>query len=224
LSLAVDSSNPALTDAPKLTAGDPFAAIGAGMTAIAAGWSAIASAFSTKTKSEIVQRIESKGYKYFEGNTNMQRLVGLKPQYRDRWIEKTIASLEMSNPKIADQLRDAFMFREATGLMMSIAYQPAGTGDTKYAFFAMTYDEPTDTTNWIVIDVKAKFQLAPDLLVVRKSLSVMGGIFESSKDVIQEIPRGMTMADADDVITMMTMLATSRLAKMYGITLPLPNT
>jgi len=74
-----------------------------------------------------------------------------------------------------------------------------------------------DKYNFIISDVQATFQLSDDMLIVTKSLSVAGGIFSDTKDVIQRIPRNITPDDVKAVLNFFTVISFKNIAENLGV-------
>lgn len=67
-----------------------------------------------------------------------------------------------------------------------------GGGECKYSTILGITNRDTKTTDWFVSDIKLTFSLAPDLLILRETTSYLGGLFESTKTSIREIPKNLT--------------------------------
>jgi len=74
-----------------------------------------------------------------------------------------------------------------------------------------------DKYDFVVSDVEATFQLGDDILIVAKSLSVAGGIFENKEDKITRVPRNITPEDIKAVLDFFTVVSIKNIAENLGI-------
>jgi len=73
-------------------------------------------------------------------------------------------------------------------------------GSTKFTSILGAHDWANGKYNILICDLQTTFKLAPDMMVIEKSLSAAGGIFESKKDVYKKVPRSLTEDDMKAVM------------------------
>ena len=76
--------------------------------------------------------------------------------------------------------------------------------------------------HFFIIDINADWQLAPDLLMIQSSRSILGGIFEKNKQSIQEVPHTLTIDEAIKIQQFFMLIAMSNIAAILGHDIPLP--
>lgn len=64
--------------------------------------------------------------------------------------------------------------------------------------------------NFFVANMQASFKLSPDLLVVRKTTSYLGGLFSSSHDEIKKNPHRLQPDDLSTLLDYFDMIAMDR--------------
>ncbi|CAF3934040.1 unnamed protein product [Rotaria sp. Silwood1] len=107
----------------------------------------------------------------------------------------------------------------------NIEYLYSPTMDGKYRSLTLLKngDSITNTASFFIVDVNADWQLAPDLLLIQTSKSYLGGLFESSKQSIEEVPHVLTLDEAKQLQQFFMMIAISNVAGTLGMNLTYPS-
>jgi hypothetical protein len=71
--------------------------------------------------------------------------------------------------------------------------------------------------------INADFNLAPDVNIVERRLSVLDGIFENTDVLREEVPKHVTQGDIDAVTSFFTMVILDILGKQFKIKVDLPS-
>ena len=59
------------------------------------------------------------------------------------------------------------------------------------------------------------FEIAPDLLIMRDSKSILGGMFGSSRERIERVPHSMTPDDLQEMLDFFDLIAFERFMKLF---------
>jgi hypothetical protein len=57
-------------------------------------------------------------------------------------------------------------------------------------------DSTKNTASFFIVDIDTDWNLAPDLLIITKSKSILGGLYSSSSQSIEEVPHVLTLDEA----------------------------
>ena len=99
-----------------------------------------------------------------------------------------------------------------------------GTKDqVKYCSVLVFNREKDNKFDVIYSDVQATFKFSKNIDVIRKSKSILGGIFESEKDVEIENPKDLLQQDLENLFTFFEIIAFKLITKNRGIDLTLPK-
>ncbi len=75
-------------------------------------------------------------------------------------------------------------------------YSPSMNGQYRSSTLFKNGDSVKDIVSFFVIDINADWNLAPDLLMINKTKSILGGLFSTTKQSIQDVPRVLTIDEA----------------------------
>lgn len=84
------------------------------------------------------------------------------------------------------------------------------------------HDQANKKCDFLLGDIQATFKLAPDVFIIRKAKSYLGGMWSSSSDVLKEVPRGLTEEDLQMVFDFFEVVAFKRFADIMGLNPPMP--
>jgi len=190
------------------------------------GWSKIVNAFKTTRSSELKERLLGKGFDYFAQSAAMQISKGIKGQYIDAFLDHVETRIKVP----AERTADLKMFLEECKWVESNIWTAFNTlfsidkgGNTKFASILISRNDSNDTYDFFYNDIKADFYLAPDTLVVSKKLSVLGGIWEDSKDEYIKVPKSLTTDDISTVLQFFQIVSFKGFAEQLGIKLEFPK-
>jgi hypothetical protein len=188
-------------------------------------WAQIVDAFKTTRNTEIKERILGKGFDYFSQQAQIQISKGVKEEYIDKYLEHLEARLKVPN----DRKEDLKMSLEEVKFTDSSVWSAFDTlfsidtqGNVKFASILASRND-SGRYDFVYSDIKAEFKLAPDVLVVRKSLSVLGGIWADSKDEYQKVPRSLSPEDVQIVVQFFQIVAFKGFAEQFGFKLEFPK-
>jgi len=90
-------------------------------------------------------------------------------------------------------------------------------GQVKMAAVLAHHDDKNQKYDFVLTDITATFELGDDILIVNKSKSVLGGIYESDEDKIVHVPRNITPEDIKAVMSFFQIVSMKTIAENLGI-------
>ncbi len=80
-----------------------------------------------------------------------------------------------------------------------------------------------DQLNVVVTQIQTKLELAPDLLVINKDRSFVGGIYGDCKDSFKKVPKDLTMTELNNLMQFFQVFFISNIGATLGFKLELPE-
>ena len=182
--------------------------------------------FRTSKKSKLVRQIIKEGFSRFVGSGQVQITGGVKADKYSRFMDSLLTKIELG-PKyisyVKATLEEADMARDQQWLHFDLMFSKDGARDQVKYCSVLVFNRDDKLFDVIYSDLKASFKFAKNIDVIRKSKSILGGIFESEKEVEIEKPKDLTQEDLENLFTFFEIIAFKLLAKKRGIDLTLPK-
>ena len=167
-----------------------------------------------------MKELMSDGFDKFEESADMQKISGMDPAFLDTFISHAIQVYGIPS-QYTEQARFAMeMVKYAdsqTWNRFDLAFSEGSGGSMRYVVILGHNDAATGKTDWLVANIKATFSMAPDIMIIQKSKSILGGIWSSTKLVFKKMPKSLTPKDVELVFDFMTVVAMTQFAKLLGI-------
>jgi len=140
---------------------------------------------------------------------------------------KSIVKLP-NNPELQDALTKSIKYTKYSKQKMfagnNIAFTKAGGGQTIFVTFLHRKNKKDNTYDIMYSYFTAQFTLAPDIWIMNKGISVLGGIYENSEDYVKYVPRSISDADITAVMNFMQVINYKAIYASLGFKdLPLPD-
>jgi hypothetical protein len=172
------------------------------------------------SKSETVKKIiESKGYDYFEGKSSIQIISGILPEKLDEFLTGLEKRLKVPRDQVGnvkDILKTTTFADSNFWATNSLLFSIDRMGTCKFASILFNKDED-GKYNFIVNDMNLNFKYAPNIMIVNKKLSVLGGIWSEDMDVIKKVPRSINLEDVQTMINFFSALSYKGFLKEVGL-------
>jgi hypothetical protein len=192
-------------------------------------YTSIATAFKTVNKQEFQQKIDGNGFSYYKSTNKFVRSIGI-PMKSLNLIMKKVTDLMDLNKYPAVQAKVitnmeiiALGVSDHTWTMNDLTFDKNKKGSCDSIIFAMNDDYKEQKYHLLLTYVKGSFKLSPDLMIYRNFKSYAGGIYESNKDVVKEVKRGITEAEIKAVHACMVLSGLKILSDELGISIKLPE-
>ncbi len=162
----------------------------------------------------------------------VDRIEGLEAAWLDEYIEdfNYVVKIPSQYKELKEALARSIKFAKYSSRKQfngnEIAFTKEGGGKSIFVTFMHKKIRENNTYNIVYTYFTADFALAPDMYVMNKGLSVLGGIWEDNKDVIKRVPRSLTTKDIDSLFSFMHLMTTKALYVALGVDpakLPLPD-
>lgn len=123
------------------------------------------------------------GFKKFTGSAQVQVCKGIREKRYDHWMGSVLERCELG-PKYLKKIKAILQETQDmdsniwTAFDMLFNNEDAKTKDeVKYVSININYNEETGKFNAFLTDIQSTFKLAPDIVIVHKSASYVGGIY-----------------------------------------------
>jgi hypothetical protein len=175
------------------------------ISAAAQAWKDIVSAFKSSSSTTIT-RIIRFGFTHFSQKSTTLKAINIPVDQPTEFINAIVIDYNLP-PKGSFALgltySDDFAWDR-----IDFLYSPSMNGTYNSLTIFKNGDSLTNTASFFIVDIAADWQLAPDLLLIQTSKSYFGGIFESNKQSIQEVPYVLTTDEAFKLQQFFMLIAT----------------
>jgi len=147
---------------------------------------------SVYTKTSVINRIVSNGFTSFIQRANIMQLDGVSEDRLDAFLDYLQGQIALPNnikPHFKNTMKDILYCDSNQWVMFKLVFSVGTGGDCKYVCVLAQHDEKKKEINWLIADVQSLFLLAPDVIVINKSRSILGGLFSKSEDKVVIIPK-----------------------------------
>jgi hypothetical protein len=189
-------------------------------------WGRVIDTFKTTRSSEIKERLIGKGFDAFNQSAQIQIIKGIKEEFFDKYLNHLETRIKVPE----ERQEDLKMVLEECKWADSNVWSAFNTvfsidkgGNTKFTSIIVNRNDEKNTYDFVFSDIKADFVLAPDVLVVKKSLSVLGGIWSDDKDEMVKVPKSLNPEDIQAVMSFFQIVAFKGFAEQFGIKLDFPK-
>jgi len=202
--------------------GDLIGAITKGANA----WTQIASAFKTKITETVKEKIAGKGFEYYNNNSQIQITKGLKGEYLDKFTTRLAerAKVPAEKEKSFKEVLEEVSWADSTvWSALETVFAIDTVGNAKAVNFWINHNDATDKYDFIYSEVKADFKLEPNVIIIAKSRSIAGGIFEDYKEDRRTEPRALTSEDVKCVLSFFQIVAFKNFCDQFNIPIEFPQ-
>ncbi|CAF0975274.1 unnamed protein product [Rotaria sordida] len=197
-----------------------IAALSQALSSVAKSWKDVVSSFKT-SKSTTITRITRFGFAHFDQKSTVSKAIDIPANKASEFINAIVMNYNL--PSKGSFLLSLTYSEDFSWESIEYLYSPAMDGKYRSLTLFKNGDSITNTASFFIVDVNADWQLAPDLLMIQTSKSYSGGLFESSKQSIEEVPHVLTLDEAKQLQQIFMMIAISNLAGTLGTNLTYPS-
>ena len=218
-----DSQNLIFLDSTSL--GGAFDFLSSAFQKLTNIWPTIIGTLSTKRTTTVTQILEPKGFTFFDQTAHIQIVKGLRQEGMDPFcnvIAKRMGVPDNRRKDLIDVLEGTQYIESSVWSMFDIVFSVGETGVVKYGSIFSNKD--TDGKfNFIIVEMDASFNLAPNIMFINTSLSVVGGVFSSSKESVKYLPANISTDDVHGIFSFFQVIAYKQAAAQFGIKLDTPK-
>ena len=194
-------------------------------------WPNIVSAFKTTSSTTIRGKLQIDGYSKFDGRCTFELYGGID---RDYWnkvkINQLLQRVKMKpeeQKKLKVTIEDAQYSDKGIWNNCEILHNPLDkkkkNGLNFFSIIINNIENNDDQLNVVVTQIQTKLELAPDLLVINKDRSFVGGIYGDCKDSFKKVPKDLTMAELENLMEFFQVFFISNIGATLGFKLKLPE-
>ena len=198
------------------------------VSAISDTYKKVVDAFKTGVKSTVVKTIIKDGFEKFAGTGKTKVLKGIKEETGwEKFKKNTLKNMKLPQ-KYVDEvgaLLDEAEYSEGAAwneFDMLFAVDSV-TDNCKFCSIIVNHREEDERFDVVYTDLQSNFKLAPDIEVIHKSKSILGGIFSSEKDVENKVPKNLTQNDLTMIFSFFQMISYKLILYQFGVIVDLPK-
>jgi hypothetical protein len=182
--------------------------------------------FKTKRTSSIDQVLEGKGFSDFSATGVVKMTKGIKASRFSDYIKllKKIIKVPAEHTESIDAVLETIEFAEKD--FWNNYKNAFSVGQQSQAKFVSIYayaNLDAETYDIVYLNVEGTFKLAPDTIVIKKTLMVLGGIWNDDKIEYEKRDKSITPEVMDQVFNFFSILSFHSIGKMLGVNFEFPK-
>ena len=194
-------------------------------------WPNIVSAFKTTSSTTIRDKLHIDGYSKFDGRCTFELYGGIDKDYWNKFkVNRLLQRFKMKpeeQKKLKVTIEDAQYSDKGIWNNCEILHNPLDkkkkNGLNFFSIIINNIENNDDQLNVVVTQIQTKLELAPDLLVINKDRSFVGGIYGDCKDSFKKVPKDLTMAELENLMEFFQVFFISNIGATLGFKLKLPE-
>ena len=183
-------------------------------------------AFKTKRTREIDQVLEGKGFENFAATGKVKMTKGIKGERFGDYINilKRIVKVPEEHEEAIDAVLETIEFADKDFWNnYKNAFSMGQTSSAKFVSIYAYANQDNNTYDIVYLDVEGTFKLAPDTIVIKKTLMVLGGIWNDDNIEYEKRDKTLTPEIMDQVFDFFTILSFNSVGKMLGVNFEFPK-
>ena len=198
------------------------------VSAVSDTYKKVVNAFKTGVQSSIVKTITKDGFSKFYGSGKTKVLQGIKEEKGwDKFKTNTLKNMKLPKKYVdeVESLLDEAEYSEgAAWNEFDMLFDVDSAKDScKYCSIVINHREEDERFDVVYTDIQADFKLAPEIQVIHKSKSILGGIFSSEKDVEKIVPKNLTQDDLTMIFSFFQIISYKLILQQFGVIVDLPK-
>ena len=198
------------------------------VSAVSDTYKKVVDAFKTGVQSSIVKTITKDGFSKFYGSGKTKVLQGIKEEKGwDKFKTNTLKNMKLPKKYVdeVESLLDEAEYSEgAAWNEFDMLFDVNSVKDNcKFCSIVVNHREEDERFDVVYTDLQSNFKLAPDIEVIHKSKSILGGIFSSEKDVEKIVPKNLTQDDLTMIFSFFQMISYKLILYQFGVIVELPK-
>jgi hypothetical protein len=182
--------------------------------------------FKTKRTKSIDQVLEGKGFTDFSATGVVKMTKGIKGSRFEDYIKllKKIVKVPEEHSESIEAVLDTIQFAEKD--FWNNYKNAFSVGQASSAKFVSIYayaNLDKDTYDIVYLNVEGTFKLAPDTVVIKKTLMLLGGIWNDDKIEYEKRDKSITPEVMDEVFNFFSILSFHSVGKMLGVNFEFPK-
>jgi hypothetical protein len=204
---------------------DPLDLIKKGVNTVINWWPNILADFKSTEKSEIKEKLQQKGFNHFTASTTLDHVENLEAEYVQEYLDLLAEELQIPENKSESFKKHLNLLPHLSKNEFSvydIAYDTGVGGECKYVAVVYTNNRENQTSSFLVANIKATFEMAPDILVMHETRSIVGGLYSSDNIKYKYQDRPIQEEDVELVFDFFKVAAFKKFADLLNIPVDQP--
>ena len=189
-------------------------ALASSISAAAAATKEVISALKSSSSTTIT-RVVRFGFNYFNQKSTLLKAIDIPASRADEFISAIM--FDYNIPTKGSFMLGLTYSSDFAWDRIEYLYSPAKNGKYRSLTLFKNADSTKNTASFFIVDINSDWTLAPDLLLITKEKSVLGGLFSSSKQSIQEVPHVLTLDEAVKLQQFFMLIAMGNIANTLGV-------
>ena len=173
-----------------------------------------------KNTSTVIDRIVNRGFENFQQSASMEQYLGVDDKYLDLFLASVKNDLELPKQfeSVFDStMRDVLYGDSNTWIGFDVVFSLNLGATCKFVCVLARHDEKVKKIDWLIANVRATFDLAPDLIIINQKRSVLGGLWGSETEKVMFSPAYITTQELKVVFEFFEIITIKRFAELLGV-------
>lgn len=173
-----------------------------------------------KKKSTIVDKIVNRGFENFQQAASMEQYIGVDDKYIDLFLANVKEDLELPSKfesAFDSTMRDVLYGDSNTWIAFDIVFSLNKGTTCKFVCVLARHDEKTSKIDWLIANIRATFDFAPDLFIISQKKSALGGLWNVEEDKVLFAPSYITNQNLKVVFDFFQIITIKRFAELLGV-------
>ncbi len=173
----------------------------------------------SKSISVVVNKIVESGFTLFKQQANMEYYKGVSDDNLTGFLTfvKSLLQLPDMYEKYFVENLSMILYSDFNEIVIfRVLFSVTDGGDCKY-ICVMGQRTNDGLTDWLIGDVKANFQLSPDVFVIEKTISTGWGLFKSKNSYAYVTPKSLTNDQLSTLFKFFEICVFERFAELLNI-------
>ena len=173
-----------------------------------------------RNSSTIVDKIVNRGFSNFKETANMKQINGVQDQYFQMFLDNLKSTINLPSKYVEnfESIMEVILFSTSNiWIVFDVAFSVNSGANCKYVCVMARHDDLSKKTDWLIADVAATFDLAPDVFIIQQKQSISGGIFSSSQEKIVLKPASITKNHLNIIFEFFEVISFERFAELLDI-------
>jgi hypothetical protein len=188
-------------------------------------WPDLINKFKSTNTCEVKEKLVREGFDKFDETAQIQIISGLRREGLDKFTNLISNRLNVPEDKrddISNIILESDWMENNMWSNFNLLFSLGSGGKVKYASI-FSHKDNNDKFHFIISEIHAEFELADDIVVMTRKLSILGGLFDYSADKFVRIPEKLKPDDLKIVSQFFDLVVFKHLASQFGIQLELPK-
>lgn len=176
-----------------------------------------------QNRTTVVDKIVDRGFTSFKEQADIEQHNGVNDEYFNDFLDNLRSDLSLPanyDAQFKETMQVTLFSNSNVWVVFNIIFSINTGADCKFVCVMATHDSVNKKTDWLVANVGATFELAPNLLVVQTKHSYVFGAWSDSEEKIVLKPASLSQNNLDLVFEFFEVVSFQRFAEFLNINSP----